>query len=250
MFIVALFVVSTNVTAQDTSGRTMQSSPAQVRKPPQKDDPLRDFLPREASIRLPQRYAVRSGIDAGATSHLSKGETEYRAGRNAAAVPELRQAVKETPDSYDSHYLLALTLTETGQLKEAIEEFRKAIALATNDDSKIVAHYNMANAYFDLADYQNAAATYQSSLKIDATLSKVHNNLGLALAGLKRTTDAAAQFKQAVDLKTQYAEAHYNLGVAYLQLEKRSEAEGEKSMLATLKPELADKLNALIRKQD
>src|SRR5689334_6815747 len=93
-----------------------------------KADALKPYLPREPSIRLPQRNSVRGGIGPGATSHLSKGETEYRAGRNAAAVPELKQAVKESPDSYDSHYLLALTLTETGQFKEAIAEFEKAIA--------------------------------------------------------------------------------------------------------------------------
>src|SRR5215813_7485862 len=175
-----LLTLPTLTYGQSGSSQVTQS-PALERKPLQKDDALKSYLPREASIRLPQRYEIRGGIEASAPSHLSKGETEYRAGRNAAAVPELRQAVKESPDSYDSHYLLALTLTETGDLKEAIEEFKRAIALADKDDSKIVANYNMANAYFDLGDYQNAADAYRSSLKIDGTLSKVHNNLGLAL---------------------------------------------------------------------
>jgi len=237
--------LSTLTCAQSGAGQTAQSSVGE-RNPPQKENVLTSFLPREASIRLPERYAIRGGIEASAPSHLSKGETEYRAGRSAAAVPELRQAVKESPDSYDSHYLLALTLTETKQLKEAIEEFKKAIALATNDDSKIVANYNMANAYFDLGDYQNAADAYQNSLKLDAQLSKVHNNLGLALVGMKRASDAAAEFKQAIDLKPQYAEAHYNLAVAYLQLGKRSEAEQESKALSGINPELAERLNKLI----
>jgi tetratricopeptide (TPR) repeat protein len=159
----------------------------------------------------------------------------------------LKEAVKESPDNYDSHYLLALTLTETGDLKEAIEEFKKAIALATKDDSKIVANYNMGNAYFDLGDYQNAAEAYQSSLKIDETLSKVHNNLGLALVGMNQPSDAAAEFKRAVDLKPQYAEAHYNLGVAYLQLGKRTEAEHVAQTLDGISAELAQKLNKLIK---
>jgi|SRR5690242_19427659 len=231
--------------AQEGSARGLQA-PSGDRKPAQKDDALKSYLPREASVRLPQRYAIRSGIDTSATSHLSKGETEYRAGQNAAAVPELRQAVKESPDSYDSHYLLALTLTETGELKEAIEEFRKAIALATQDDSKIVAYYNMANVYFDRRDYQNAADAYQSALKIDDKLSKVRNNLGLAFAGMKRLSEAAAEFKRAVDLKPQYAEAHYNLGVTYLQLGRRSDAEQESQALSDINPELAERLKKLI----
>jgi len=221
-------------------------SPAGESKTPQKEDALKSYQPREPSIRLPQRYGVRGGIEANVPSHLSKGETEYRAGRNAAAVPELRQAVKESPDAYDSHYLLALTLTETGDLKEAIDEFKKAIALATSDDSKIVANYNLANAYFDLGDYQNAADAYHNSLKIDGTLSKVHNNLGLALVGLKRTSDAAAEFKQAVDLKPQYAEAHFNLGIAYLQSGNKQQAQTEQQTLAGLNSDLATKLEKLI----
>src|SRR5262245_31352247 len=123
-----LFTRSSASRSQGASGQAAQSPP-QDRKPLEKDEALKPYLPREASLRLPQRYAVRSGIDPSANSHLSKGETEYRAGRSAAAVPKLRQAVKESPDSYDSHYLLALTLTETGQFKEAIDEFKKAIAL-------------------------------------------------------------------------------------------------------------------------
>ena len=230
---------------QEGPGQVTQA-PSRDRKPAQKDDALKSYLPREASVRLPQRYAIRSGIDPSATSHLSKGETEYRAGRNVAAVPELKAAVKEQPDSYDSHYLLALTLTETGALKESIEEFKKAIALATKDDSKIVANYNMGNAYFDLGKYQEAADAYQSSLKLDSTLFKVHNNLGLALVGMKRTSDAATEFKRAVDLKPQYAEGHYNLGVAHMQVGKKSEAQGEARALAGINAELAQKLNKLI----
>lgn len=230
---------------QEGSGQGLQA-PSRDRKPSQKDDVLKSYLPRESSIGLPQRYAVRSGIDPKATSHLSKGETEYRAGRNAAAVPELKEAVKEQPDSYDSHYLLALTLTETGALKDSIGEFKKAIALATKDDSKIVANYNMGNAYFDLGRYQEAADAYQSSLKLDSTLSKVHNNLGLALVGMKRTSDAATKFKRAVDLKPQYAEAHYNLGVAYLQLGNKQQAQTEQQTLAGINSDLATKLEKLI----
>jgi len=247
IFFAALSAISVPVKAQSSSEQGVQPSPARERKPPQKeDDALRDYLAREPSVRYPPRVLMRGGVEPSTNSHLSKAETEYRAGRNAAAVPELKQAVKESPDSYASHYLLALTLTETGELKEAIEEFKKAIALATKDDSKIVANYNMGNAYFDLRDYQNAVDAYRSSLKVDETLSKIHNNLGLALIGLKRTSEAAAEFKRAVELKPTYAESQYNLGVAYLQVGKKSEAEEVARALAGINADLAEKLKRLI----
>lgn len=241
----AFFIFCSPARGQGSSQPAAQS-PAQDRKSAQTDDALKLYLRREASVRPSQVSDTRGGIETSAASHLSKGEKEYRAGRNAAAVPELRQAVKETPDSYDSHYLLALTLTETGELKDAIEEFKKAIALATQDDSKIVAYYNMANVYFDLRDYQNAADAYQSALKIDDKLSKIRNNLGLAFAGMKRLSEAAAEFKRAVDLKPRYAEAHYNLGVAHLQLGEKPQAELESQALQAINPELAQRLEKLI----
>ena len=236
--------VSHAAQAQGGSGQATQSR-VRDRKPPQKDDSLQSYLPREPSVRKP-RIQLRGGSGPPIRTHLDRGEAEYQAGRNAAAVPELKEAVKESPDSYDSHYLLALTLTETGELEQAINEFKKAIALATKDDSKIVGYYNMANAYFDLGDYQNAADAYQSSVKIDASLSKVHNNLGLALVGLKRTSDAAAEFKRAVELKPAYAEARYNLGIAYLKLGNKSEASSVANALSVINAELAAKLQKLI----
>ncbi|HEY3104909.1 MAG TPA: tetratricopeptide repeat protein [Pyrinomonadaceae bacterium] len=222
----------------------VSSQQQSVRKP----SVLEPYAPREPSIGLTPIVQTRGGIDPGSASHLSKGETEYRAGRHAAAVPELKEAVKESPGSYESHYLLALTLTETGKLEEAIAEFQKAIDLATKDGSKILAYYNMGNAHFDLAQYAKAAAAYEQALKIDPTLSKPHYNLGLAHVGMNEISAAAEQFKAAVQLKPAYAEAHYNLGVAYLQLGKRGEAVEQQKLVSKLNPELATKLDHLIKK--
>jgi len=172
----------------------------------------------------------------------------YRAGKYEAAAQELRQAVEQEPKADDPHYVLALVLTETGQLKEAIEEFKKVIALTLDVDLKIFSYYNIGNAYADLAQYDNAIESYKEAIELDATLSKPHNNLGLAYAALGRMSEAAAEFNQAVKIKPDHAEAHYNLGIAYLQLGKKKEAQDEQRVLAGLKSELAAKLNSLMHK--
>lgn len=202
------------------------------------------LLPREPSIGLPR---TRGGVNPSGTSHLAKGESEYRAGRHAAAVPELKRAVKEDPKSYDSHYVLALALTETGELRAAIEEFEKAIEVAPKDDAKILAHYNAGNAYSDLGEHAKAIESYKQSIKLDQTLSKLHYNLGLAYAALGRLAEAQSEFAEAVRLKPDYAEAHFNLSVAYWQLGKKREAQEQQRILLKLKPDLATKLEALIR---
>jgi tetratricopeptide (TPR) repeat protein len=202
------------------------------------------FAKRDASARLIAAGATRVMIDPG--DHFSKGEAHYKGRQYEPAVKELKEAIKQSPDWDDPHYVLALSLTELDRLKEAIESYKKVIELAIKDEPKILSWYNMGNAYVDLGEYENAVKAFQEAIKLDAKLSKPHNNLGLAYAALNRMEDAAAEFREAVRLKPDYAEAHYNLGVASLQSGQKAEAEQQQKILAKLNADLATKLNGLI----
>lgn len=202
------------------------------------------FAKREASARLIVAAGTRVVVDP--DDHFSKGEAHYKASRYQAAVDELRQAIKLSPDWEDPHYVLGLSLTELGQLSEAIAEFKQVIELAIKDEPKILSYYNMGNAHADLAQYDAAIAAYQQAIKLNHTLSRPHNNLGLAYAAQDRFEEAVAEFKQAVKLRSDYAQAHYNLGVAYLQMGRKEEANEQQQILVKLKSELAPKLGALI----
>jgi tetratricopeptide (TPR) repeat protein len=231
--------------AQARSSFGQTRSAGNPNKQPSK--PVTDYGAREPSIGLPRLETARGGIDVN-SSHLARGEADYRAGRHAAAVPELKDAIKDDPKSSDAHYALALALTGTGKPKEAVEEYKLTIELASNDDPRVLAYYNMGNLYADLGEYERAIESYRDGLKLDPTLAKVHNNLGLAYAALKRAAEAASEFNQAVQLRSDYAEAHYNLGVAYLQLGKKQDAQQQQQILTKLKAELGAKLEALIKR--
>lgn len=204
------------------------------------------FAQRDASIRLIAAGATRGEIES--SSHLSKGEAEYNAGHAAAAVAELQEAIKENPRSEDPHYVLGLALTETRELKAAIEEFKKVLELTLDPDLKIFSLYNMGNAYSDLGEYQNAIDCYKEAIRLDDTLSKPHNNLGLAYAALGKLDEAAAEFAEAVRLQPDNGEAHYNLGVAYVQTGKNLEAGEQQRILMKLNLDLATRLKGLIKK--
>jgi tetratricopeptide (TPR) repeat protein len=204
------------------------------------------FAKRDASARLIAAAATRVIVDPG--DHFSKGEALYKGRQYEPAVKELKEAIKQSPDWDDPRYVLALSLTELNRLKEAIEEYKKVIELAIKDEPKILAYYNMGNAYSDLGEYQRAVDSYKQAIKLDPALSKPHNNLGLAYAALGRLAEARAEFAEAVRLKPDYAEAHYNLGVAYLQLGREQDAQKEQKTLVKLKSELAARLGALIEK--
>ena len=233
--------------------------------PPQQKPPTRRPLPkpvagtrgfeqfakRDASARLIAAAGTRV-IDPG--DFYSKGEANYKAGKYEAAIKDLTQAVKLSPDWEDPHYVLALALTETGKLKEAIEEFKQVVRLAIKDQPKILSFYNIGNAYADLGEYHDAIDSYNQAIKLNADssnpqpLSKPHNNLGLAYAAMGQLAEAVSEFNQAVQLRPDYADAHYNLGVAYVQLGRKQEAKEQQRILLRLKPELAAKLDALIKK--
>lgn len=237
---------ATTLIAQSPTQPAPSPTPRRALSKPVAARGFEKFAHRDASARLIAAAGTRIVIDP--DDRFARGEEHYKAGRYKEAVAELREAVRLSPDWDDPHYVLALALTELGQLKEAIEEYQRVIEVAIKDDPKLLAYYNMGNAYADLGEYQNAIESYRQAIKLDPALAKPHNNLGLAYAALDRLDEAAVSFKEAVRLKDDYPEAHFNLGVAYLQAGKVNEAQEQQRILLKLKPELATRLEGLIKR--
>ena len=248
--VILISLVATTAAFAQTSAQPKPSPTPRrpLTKPKDGSRGFEHFAKRDASARLIAAAGTRVVVDPG--DHFSKGEAHYKSRQYEPAVKELKEAIKQSPDWDDPRYVLALSLTELNRLKEAVEEYKKVIELAIKDEPKILAYYNMGNAYADLGEYQRAIDSYQQAIKLDPTLSKPHNNLGLAYAALNRLDEAAWAFTEAVRLKADYAEAHFNLGVAHLQLGRTNQAENQQKILLKLSPQLAAKLEALINKQD
>lgn len=214
------------------------------------------FAGRDASARLIAGAAIREvgpeGPDLAAQSY-EQGEADYEAGKYKEAVKDFSEAVRLRPQWAQAHYALALALSETGELKGAIEEFQQVLKLNAKAELKILAYYNLGNAYADRGQYQEAIASYREAIKLNANspgpqLSKPHNNLGLAYAASNQIAEAVTEFSQAVRIKPDYAQARYNLAVAFLQLGKKDNARAQHRVLVKLDAELAAKLDALIKR--
>lgn len=110
-----------------------------------------------------------------------------------------------------------LTAFERGRYSAAVHDFRQAVSLAPH---YAVAHFNLANTYELLYEYDNAIAEYQVALEQDDSLWPAYNNLGrlylrarrdpnaalaLFMAGLQRTNDDLGR-----------AVLHKNLAEAYM----------------------------------
>jgi Flp pilus assembly protein TadD len=244
--VILISLVATSAAFAQTSAQPKPSpTPRRALPKPVVARGFEKFAKRDASARLIAGGATRVIVDPG--DHFSKGEAHYKGRQYEPAVKELKEAIKQSPDWDDPHYVLALSLTELNKLKEAIEEYKRVIDLAIKDDPKILAYYNMGNAYSDLGEHEKAIDSYKQAIRLDPTLSKPHNNLGLAYAALGRLAEAEDQFQAAIGLKPDYAEAHFNMGVALMILGKKQQAAQQQRILAKLKPELAEKLRLLLK---
>jgi tetratricopeptide (TPR) repeat protein len=200
---------------------------------------------RDASVRLIAATATRP-IDP-ARAFYDSGTAAFNNGDYQKAVRDFSQAIKLSPDWPEAHYSLAVALTEVEKPKEAIEQFEQVLKLDPTDQLKILSSYNIGNAQSELGENEAAVEAYKRAIQIDPKLSKPHNNLGLAYAALSRISEALAEFKRAVELRDDYAEAHFNLGIAYLQSGRKEEAQVQQQLLLKLKPELAARLEALLK---
>jgi len=206
------------------------------------------FAKRDASARLIAAAGTRVVVDPG--DHFSKGEAHYKGRQYEPAVKELREAVKQSPDWEDPHYVLALSLAELGKLKEAIEEYKQVIALAIKDDPKILSYYNMGNAYFTLNARPKALNFFTQAVDIYGGLPELapdqHFYMGNALLHLGRSQGAITSYRKAVELRPSYAQAHLSLGLAYAAAGNKKAARDEYNTLKALDAARADRLLKVI----
>jgi tetratricopeptide (TPR) repeat protein len=81
-------------------------------------------------------------------------------------------------------------------------------------------------------DYELAAAAYGKALAIDPSISRVYNNLGLALSKMGRYKEAFEMFSRGKD----EAGAYNNMGYLYLTEQKYGEAKQALEKAIELKP--------------
>jgi len=109
---------------------------------------------------------------------------------------------------------------------EAIGEFRRGIALAPNSALAVDAYNQIAQAYTQQNDSDNAIAAYQQSLRLDPTRADTRIALGNLYYFEKHYPEALREYEQAVRLDPS-APNRFSLGQAYLAGGNYSEAESQ-----------------------
>lgn len=119
------------------------------------------------------------------------------------------------------------SLHQAGNLKAAIGDFQLALRFNSGYSE---AHYNLANAYEDIPDYDKALDQYQQAIDVDPTFYPAYNNLSRLYIMRRRDYEAALRLlDRAMSLHPQEASVQYtlykNYGWADLRLGQFGQAE-------------------------
>jgi tetratricopeptide (TPR) repeat protein len=247
---VLVFAIAIPLTARRASAQNTNQPQAQ--KPPKKKlgsgSNFQNYAQRDASNRLIAGGATRAVGDE-ALAVNQKAQEAYEAGKFEEAIAGFKRLTELKPTSAQAFYHLGVSNETAGHYKEAIEAYKKALAILDkadmNDDVKTLkamSYYNMGNSLS--ADNQPAPAieSYKHVMTLLPDQPVVYNNIGLAYAASDQADEAVASFKKAIELDPKYAEAHFNLGLAYHILEDKAGEQAEIKTLEELNPELAAKL--------
>jgi tetratricopeptide (TPR) repeat protein len=194
-------------------------------------------------------------------AHYDLGVVLGRSGRTAEAITEVQTALKVKPEASEARYQLAQLLSKlgdraaarvqfaafeklkateeqqtkaaflnnqgndqlrAGRNREAVENFRSAVALAPHD-AKL--HFNLAIALSRVGDHDGEERELKETLKFDPKFSQAHNELGSLYLAQGQVPAAEMEFRAALFDDPHSPEALNNLGTVLNRQGKNQESE-------------------------
>jgi protein O-GlcNAc transferase len=142
-------------------------------------------------------------------------------GRAREAVDRLSPYAAK-PDA-DADVLIAygVALADANRPADAIAAFERARAA---DPSSGLALANIATTYLQRGDLQRAEAGFAEALRIDSSLGRAENGLGVVAARKRDYSSAIEHWKRAVILDPHDYQTLFNLGDLLIQLGRQAEA--------------------------
>ena len=155
-------------------------------------------------------WPVLSMSDMRAITALNVGTELQAAGRLDEAVEQYRRVLALTPDDALAHSNLGTALAAQDRLDEAVGHYEQALALVPGDAD---AHSNLGNALLSLGRTAEGAASLRRALDLDPASAEAHAALGIALHDGGELDDAIVHLRRAIDLGAASAELHNRLGI-------------------------------------
>jgi arylsulfatase A-like enzyme/Tfp pilus assembly protein PilF len=122
----------------------------------------------------------------------------------------LQGILKQDPNVIDAWFMLGNVHAAHGKPRQAIEYFKKALALKPDDEMAVV---NMANAYRAAGQDEEALVGYRRFLQLDPNNAQVRYEMAQILIDRAEYDEAASALRRALELEPKMAAAQNALGV-------------------------------------
>ena len=142
--------------------------------------------------------------------HEGLGSVLLRLGRVDEAIEELKIAVKQRVNSEALGHL-GLAMASKGEMEKAIEYYKKAIRIDTNNAE---AHFNLGNAYLAQKKTAQAIVEYRAAIKARPNYTMAYSNLAVASVRIGRLDEAIDNFRRVVELEPNNPDGCFNLASA------------------------------------
>jgi len=152
---------------------------------------------------------------------IERGRLLYQQSRYDLAETELRQALSQDPGHAYGHSLLALTLLQRKQPKEATTEAQEAIHLAPD---YAFAHYALAKVWYNRHHYDVSRAAIEEAIRLDPDSADYRFLLGAIHYDEKRWKEALQSAEEGLELDAENASCSNLRAMALVKLRRGVEA--------------------------
>lgn len=191
----------------------------------------RDLNAHQVAASVDQ-WRQRLKEDAGnAEAHFALGLSYLNLKLRDAALEHLRKAVILAPEVTDTHYNLALTLFNDGNILVASPDYAEAMkeidysARLSPDFREAVGFKHFFHARrLEMVDNAQARAEYAKAIRVCSDIATFHNNLGLCFLRSKQLVEARACYQRAIEMDPNFGLAYSNL--CQVMFEEKDYAKG------------------------
>lgn len=153
--------------------------------------------------------------------YFTQGQQLLESGQIKEAIASFQKAIHFDPSSTWSYYYLGLALDKDGQLDGATSYFKKAIEL---EPELIWAHQYLGETLVKLGRLEEAVGEFKRAIELKPELSWSYHHLGETLYKLEQWDESIINLRRAIELNPDFSWSHHYLNEALSQLQKRDEA--------------------------
>lgn len=168
---------------------------------------------------------------------IQQAYKDFQNGNAGHAEQVLKSILQNQPANFDALHILGVIHAASGQRREAIALFQKALALDANNVSL---HYKLARVQFESGEFTAALQAYERIIALGYVKPEILLAKTAALVNLQRHVEALACLEQALTHWPDYADGWAHKGAIYYQMRHFDEALQCLEQALALQPAMAD----------